>query len=191
MPMKRRSESPSVPLIQSVVERRPAPATKKAKIPPKEPVFELFLVQLPGTADARSAMARHQLLRFILIQTQPEALDYYTQFAARCILQELPDIPDDFRTWLHAPLGETNIYRKLFVILMAVNCSKAFLSWVRQYSSAELEVVDFFVTHLRLHFTYFITCSDSNGKCALTTDDVLYSDLDQFVMHMVRFFVTR
>lgn len=146
-------------------------------------------LQLPVSDEGIRSVQKNQLIRFLFLSIDVQALQYYMGIALASIRAAAPNTPDSNLRGLMALKHTNNVTYLRFGLLCAMNTSTTFSDWVRTHSPKEGLLVDTFFSKLSRHFDLLISGSDAQGEPALYPRDIVYPSIDHFVAGMIRLFV--
>jgi hypothetical protein len=147
------------------------------------------ILQIPLDRESIQRMQKRQLLRFILLCTEPRVLQYYMGIALEHVQHVAINVPLINMSSIHSLRHSTNITWLRFGLLLTLNCSAHFSEWVLLYSCDDNDVNNSFMRILSTHFRYLIERVNDKGQPSNTPGDVLYNDLDTFVLSLMKIFV--
>jgi hypothetical protein len=149
--------------------------------------LDLPLCRLPLRTEDIEWMQKNRLLRYLLLCTHPQILDYYLQIALKC-MNEGGSQDFDTTSGFRAQIGDNNTVRKRFVLLVALNKSNDFFYWMCQHSQADSVNTAMFCSLLEDHFRLFIEHTNRTGHPAKSKEEVLYPTLYDFMDAMTSLF---
>jgi hypothetical protein len=150
---------------------------------------DAVILQLPVSHEEIRVMQGRQLLRYLMLSSDVASLQYYMGVALDCLKHVAPGTPAQGFTAFNALRRSRNVQRLRFGLLVALNGSTNFVSWVQKYSGLDEGLVERFCRELSVCFRHLVECTDSTGGVALDFGSVVYPTLDDFVMAVVRMFV--
>ena len=158
---------------------------------PQPPPLQLYFTEIPRSPDAQKGMIHHQLFRYITLITEVndnEHLMRWRQLASRCMFAELPEAHRRMGDWFFARNKDPGMVDSMFIILVALTCSKKFQKRMLRFSSADGPLMRRFIHELPRLCRILSSHTTEHATCSNTVDAVYFPDTDVFVDTVLDFF---